>query len=203
LINWRAALHAFCGWLLRQKQIDFNPIASVAKPKVIREPPAIWTPDDLDKLLRGAPSELVPVITVGAFAGLRTSELLRLNWSEVNLARRLIEVTAVKAKSSRRRLVTIQHNLAQWLPPYAAAAGKVWPKSWRSRHEATAKLAASLSSTGRRMGCAIRTRATIWRISKVPKCSLSRWDILPRMIFEHYREVTSPQAAERYWEIRP
>ena len=35
-------------------------------------------PADLEALLRAAPLELVPVLAIGAFAGLRTSELLRL-----------------------------------------------------------------------------------------------------------------------------
>ena len=86
-------------------------------------PPAIWTPDDLEKLLKGAPADLVPVLAIGAFAGLRTSELLRLEWNEVDLERGLIEVKADKAKSARRRLVKIEPNLRAWLAPYAGSAG--------------------------------------------------------------------------------
>jgi hypothetical protein len=144
LINWRAALHAFFGWLLHQKLVDFNPVAGVAKPKVVRESPAIWTPGDLDRLLHAASAELVPILAIGAFAGLRTAELLRLVWSEISLERALIEVRADKAKSARRRLVKVEPNLAAWLIPHGGKSGKIWPKGWRAYHEATAKLCREL-----------------------------------------------------------
>ncbi len=143
--NRRAILHAFFAWLHQQKKIEYNPVAAIAKPKVIRGAPEIWTPTDLEKLLKAAPPELVPILAIGAFAGLRTSELLRLEWSEVALERGFIEVTAGKTKSARRRLVKIEPNLMAWLKPYAnRTGGQIWPKGWRSYHEATAKLCRDL-----------------------------------------------------------
>ena len=142
--NRRAILHAFFGWLLRQKLIEFNPVAAIAKPKVVRGAPEIWAPADLERLLKAAPPELVPVLAIGAFGGLRTSELLRLSWSEVALERGFIEITAGKAKSSRRRLVKIEPNLAEWLAPYTGQTGPAWALGWRSYHEATARLCGDL-----------------------------------------------------------
>ena len=78
-----------------------------------------------------------------AFAGLRTSELLRLNWSEVNLARGYIEVKAEKTKSARRRLVEIMPNLAAWLATTdpALRQGPVWSHgSWRTYFADSKKL---------------------------------------------------------------
>jgi integrase len=204
LVNWRAALHAFFGWLLRQKQIDFNPIASVAKPKVVREPPAIWTPDDLDKLLRAAPSDLVPVIAVGAFAGLRTAELLRLNWNEIGLERELIEVRADKAKDARRRLVKVEPNLAAWLIPHGGKSGNIWPKGWRSYHEATAKLCRELELEWPENG--LRHSYASYHLAHFQSAemlALQMGHTSARMIFDHYREVVSPAVAELYWEIQP
>ena len=80
IINWRAAVRAFFGWALRQRAVDANPVDAVAKPKVVRGAPAIWSPDDLDRLLHAAPPELVAPIAVGGFAGLRNAEILRLEW---------------------------------------------------------------------------------------------------------------------------
>ena len=204
LVNWRAALHAFFGWLLRQKLIDFNPIEAIAKPKVVRIPPAIWTPGDLAKLLKAASADLVPIIALGAFAGLRTAELLRLNWDEISLERGLIELRADKAKSARRRLVKVEPNLAQWLTSYASNTGKVWPKGWRSYHEATAKLCRELAlewpENGLRHSYASFHLA---RFENAEALALQMGHTSARMIFDHYREVVSPQDAQRYWEIRP
>lgn len=204
LVNWRATLHAFFAWLLHQKLVDFNPVAGVAKPKVVRTPPAIWTPEDLAKLLTAAPAELVPLIALGAFAGLRATELLRLNWDEINLERKFIEVRADKAKSARRRLVKVEPNLAAWLTPHGGKSGEIWPKGWRSYYGATAKLVHELElewpENGLRHSFASYHLA---RFENAEALALQMGHTSSRMVFEFYREVVSSQAAQVYWEIRP
>ena len=92
-----------------------------AKPKLPDNPPEIFTVDELSTLLEKA-TGVVPMIAIGAFAGLREAEIQRLDWNEIDLIRGHIEVTAAKAKSARRRIVPIQPNLAAWLQPCALAA---------------------------------------------------------------------------------
>jgi integrase len=204
LVNWRAILHAFYGWLLRRKLIDFNPVTAIPKPKVVRDAPAIWSPESLEQLLQAASAELVPVLAMGAFAGLRTSELLRLEWREIDLERKLIEVTASKAKSARRRLVKIEPNLARWLAPHAGNTGKPWPKGWRSYHEATAKLCRELELEWRENG--LRHSFASYHLAHFQNAealALQMGHTSVRMIFEHYRELVAPQTAQRYSAIEP
>ena len=78
-----------------------------------------FTPDEMGRLLAVENPEILPFLVFGAFAGLRSAEIVRLDWSEVNLTRRFIEVTAAKAKTASRRIVPIVDNLAVWLAPYA------------------------------------------------------------------------------------
>jgi integrase len=202
--NRRAVLHAFFAWLLRQKKIDYNPITAIAKPKVVRGAPEIWSVDDLERLLKAAPPELVPILAIGALAGLRTAELLRLDWSEINLERGLIEVKADKAKSARRRLVKIEPNLARWLAPYARNTGQIWPRGWRSYHEAAAKLCRDLGLEWPENG--LRHSFASYHLAhfkNAPALALEMGHAGPSMIFNHYREVVSPEQAEAYWGIAP
>jgi integrase len=202
--NRRAILHAFFGWLLRQKLIEHNPVAAIAKPKVVRGAPKIWAPADLERLLKAAPPELVPVLAIGAFGGLRTSELLRLSWSEIALERGFIEITAGKAKSSRRRLVKIEPNLAEWLAPYVGHTGSVWALGWRSYHEATARLCADLALEWPENG--LRHSFASYHLAHfqgAETLALQMGHTGARMVFDHYREVVSPEAAARYWGVRP
>jgi integrase len=204
--NRRALLHAFFTWLLRQKKIEYNPIAAIAKPRVVRGAPEIWAPGDLEKLLQAAaPFELLPILAIGAFAGLRTSELLGLDWSEVALERGFIEVKGSKAKSARRRLVKIEPNLAQWLEPYAGClGGQIWPKGWRSYHEAAAKLCRELGLEWPENGLRHSyTSYSLMQHQSAEALSLALGHTSSRMIFEHYRELTTPEQAARYWAIRP
>ena len=68
---------------------------------------------------------LLPMLAIGAFAGLRDAEIKRLDWSEVDQKRGHIEVKSSKAKSARRRIVEMQPNLREWLRPYAGMTGAV------------------------------------------------------------------------------
>src|SRR5260370_30976412 len=87
-----------------------NPVETTAKAKAIDTVPGILTVYETSRLLENATERLVPYIAIGAFAGLRRAELERLDWKEIDLHSRLIEVTASKAKSARRRFVKIKPN---------------------------------------------------------------------------------------------
>ena len=85
----------------------------------------IFSPTEISKLIQHADNRLLPYIVIGAFAGLRGAEILRLDWSEIDLADGFIEVKAEKAKTDVRRLVPIKDNLKAWLQPLAKKSGPV------------------------------------------------------------------------------
>ena len=85
----------------------------------------IYTPDEMRQILKAVPPLVLPFVAIGAFAGMRAAEIARLAWSEVNLERGFITVTASKAKTAARRLVPISENLKAWLVPHARASGPV------------------------------------------------------------------------------
>ena len=128
-------------------------------------------------LLRAAPPELVPVLAIGAFGGLRTSELLRLEWSEIALERGFIEITAGKAKSSRRRLGKDRAQpcaMARALRrPYGRARFGRWVGGATMRPRRGSAPTWGLS--GPRTGYVIALPVTTWRISKARKRSPSKW----------------------------
>jgi integrase len=66
------------------------------------KPPVILTADSLSALLEAADAEVLPMLAIGSFAGLRTAELMRLTWEDVNLTTGLIKVGDSKNTSSRR-----------------------------------------------------------------------------------------------------
>jgi integrase len=90
--------------------------------------------DELRLLLDKAPADLVPMFAIGAFAGLRTAELVRLEWSDLNIHRGHINIPAVKSKTARRRLITMEPNLQAWLSPYTSQTGRLWTKHRDNYH---------------------------------------------------------------------
>ena len=79
---------------------------------------------------------LAPVLVLGAFAGLRTAEIERLDWSEVNLGGKFIEMKAKKAKTRARRLGPIVPALEAGNSPdiifqhYRELVAEVTAKEW-------------------------------------------------------------------------
>ena len=66
-----------------------------------------------------------PFLAIGGFAGLRSAEIERLDWKNVNFERGFIEVRADTCKTRARRLVPISENLRAWLKPFAMPSGPV------------------------------------------------------------------------------
>ena len=124
--------------------IDSNPVLRTAQPKLVDKPPEIFSVDELAGLLRVAfanAPDVVPMLAIGAFAGLREAEIKRLDWSEVDQRRGHIEIKSSKAKSARRRIVEMQPNLREWLRTYAGMTGAVVPVNARKKLDAIRKAA--------------------------------------------------------------
>ena len=56
------------------------------------------------------------MVAIGGLAGLRTAELLRLDWEDTRRCEGYIEVTSGKAKTRARRLVEVVPALAHTCP---------------------------------------------------------------------------------------
>jgi integrase len=104
-------------------------ISEIDLPKPSHVEIGVFTPAQLRDMLAVAESDIVPALAIGAFGGLRTAELARLDWSEVKLGEGVIVVGADKAKTAQRRLVPITDNLAAWLAPHARPDGPVNPST--------------------------------------------------------------------------
>src|SRR5262249_26535433 len=185
--------------------IDRNPISRTAKPKRVDSPPEIFSVDELRALLEWANRigpDVLPMLAIGAFAGLREAEIQRLDWTEVDLARGHIEVKAAKAKSARRRIVPIQPNLAAWLRPYSGKKGRVVPAGARRKLDRVRKEAGLV----RWPTNALRHSFASYRLAAIhdaPRVAAELWHASPQMLYSTYRELVLPEEAERYWKLVP
>jgi integrase len=203
--QYRANIGVLFSHAERREMIDKNPVPRTEKPKLLDASPEIFTPDELRSLLETASREapnVVSMLAIGAFAGLREAEIQRLDWSEIALARGHIEVKAAKAKSARRRIVPIQPNLAAWLQPYSGMTGAVVPMGAR-RKLARVREAAKLT---RWPNNGLRHSFASYRLAAIhdaPRVSVELGHTSPQMLYSTYRELVLPTEAERYWAILP
>jgi integrase len=203
--DYRANIGVLFSYAVQRRMIDFNPVAFTAKPKLIDNPPEIFKVDELRALLdaanRVAP-DVLPMLAIGAFAGLRDAEIKRLDWTEVDLARGHIEVKAAKAKSARRRIVPIQANLAAWLHPYSGLTGEVVPEGARGKLE-RARKAADLMRWPKN---GLRHSYSSYRLALIhdaPRVASELGHTTPQLLYSTYRELVLPEETERYWKIEP
>jgi integrase len=203
--NYRANVGVLFSYATKRRMLDSNPILHTAKPKLPDNPPGIFTVDELRALLEAAhrlASDVVPILTIGAFAGLRDAEIKRLDWSEVDLVRGHIEVKAKKAKSARRRLVEMQPNLREWLRPYSGMTGRLLPTGYRGSLDRIRK-AASLARWPQN---GLRHSFASYRLAAchdAPRVAGELGHTSPQMLYSTYREVVLPGEAERFWKLVP
>ena len=200
--NFRRALVMMFNHAIALGYATSNPAAKTAKAKVVDSPPGILTVQQTARLVEAASPELLPYIAIGAFAGLRRAELERLDWSDVHFDADLIEVTAKKSKTARRRFVRMQPNLGEWLIPVRKHSGKVTPDNFPKQLDAVREAAGITEWPDN----ALRHSFASYHLAHFKDAAalaLEMGHTDSGMIFNHYRELVKPKEAERYWNIKP
>src|SRR5436190_10685859 len=203
--NFRANISVLFGRAARLRMLDSNPVLHTAKPKLSENPPEIFTVDELRSLLEAASrvaSDVLPMLAIGAFAGVRDAEIKRLDWHEIDVVRGHIEIKGAKAKSARRRIIPIQPNLAAWLRPYSGMKGSLVPEGARGKLDRVREAAGLLKwpNNGLRHSFASYRLAAI---HDAPRVAAELGHTSPQMLYSTYRELVLPEEAERYWKIAP
>jgi integrase len=177
----------------------------------------IYTPDELARLLGAAPKSFKPVLTIQAFAGLRSAEVMRLDWQNVKLGRGHIEITAANAKTASRRIVPILPNLAAWLKDAAKKSGKIFPHTRAYFHEVQRNIAAATEIKADSKTKTAALAAVPWKhnalrhsfisyrvaaVQNVAQVALEAGNS-PAMIFGHYRELVTADDAKTWFAIAP
>src|SRR5262245_39654308 len=160
----------------------------------------ILTPKQLASLISKAPTEIKLYLAIGAFTGMRASEILRLDFSDVNFERGHILVAAEKAKTATRRLVPILPNLAQWIAPYRSRKGKLVKYSVERRTIVFAK--------GRGItwphNC-LRHSYASYRLAIIGDTARVALEMgnSPAKLFSNYRELADEHDAKAWFAIAP
>lgn len=165
------------------------------------KPVTVYTTDEMRALLNSAPEPLVPYFAIGAFAGLRSAEICRLDWKNIRFDRGFIECEASMTKTRQRRLVPITDNLRAWLAPIARANGKVVLHS--NIGDASMVHARKCSVKWKRN--ALRHSYISYRLASMPDTARVALECgnSPDIIFKHYRELVLPEEAAAWFGIFP
>ena len=99
--NDLANLRAFYKWCRRWEHRDDDPTTRLDAPKVDKGLPRPLSRADLHRLLAVLPDDLRRAVALGAYAGLRVSEVAALHWHDVDLEARRARILHGKGGKSR------------------------------------------------------------------------------------------------------
>jgi integrase/recombinase XerC len=115
--------------LLAAKRIDKDPLLLIHSPKQEKPLPAFLSVDDVFQLLGGVKLKSgldvrdLAVLEVFYSTGIRVSELVGLNWADIDIQ---LGIVRVVGKGSKERIVPIGQVALDALEPYAQEQRKRW-----------------------------------------------------------------------------
>ena len=116
-----SSLRRFYAYLLREKKIEVDPVALIDAPKLGRSLPKTLTEEDVESLLDAPDTTTLlglrdrVLFEVLYATGLRVSELVGLQLTEINLQQGVLRVTG---KGNKERLVPLGEEAINWLEKY-------------------------------------------------------------------------------------
>lgn len=212
--NYRRNLGVFFNWAKRLGYCRENPAKLVERAKKKPEPVKIFSAEELRIILIHSPEDLVPVLAIGAFAGLRVAEIAGLDWSEIKIDKGLIEVAAENAKTASRRFVPLEPVLRSWLEPLKCVTGSVIPRNVEKRLTAYRKL---LAEEEKSENGVVTRPAVLWRDNGLRHSygsyAIAREESADRVAlwmghtsaavtFQHYQERATKEEAEAWFGVR-
>jgi integrase len=191
-------LFSFC---TKRNYCAENPATAATRAKEPSRDVEVLTVEDTRLLLAASSPELLPYWAIGLFAGLRSSEILNLQWADVDFGDGLITVRS--AKTGRKRFVKMQRNLLAWLAPYRMKAGAV-VASINFRKQSEADRAAAGLGERWPSNAARHSFGSYWlaQFNDINALALQMGNS-PTVIEKHYKRAVKPKEAHRYWQIMP
>jgi integrase len=204
----RATVKMFLTWAARNDYLSANhrlfEADGMAREIVEAAEISFYTPRELAALLACADDTLRPVIAVGGLAGLRSAEMMRLDWADVWRVPGHIEITAGKSKTRQRRLVEICPALQAWLEPYRVREhGKFWPGEERTFLEHYGELCATAEVTRKTNGLRHSFCSFHFALHANENLTAAQAGNSPAMIHAHYKGLATKAEAEKWFNVTP
>ena len=204
----RAAVKMFLNWVVKNDYLSFGhrlfEADAMTREIVETAETDYYRPDELQKFLENAGTELQPVIAIAGLAGLRGEEIMRLEWSDVWRVPGHIEISSSKSKTRQRRLVEICPALAGWLMPCRSRVGKVFPRGMQVFQREFLNLRREvLKIPDRRNGLRHGFCTYHFALHSNENLTAQQAGNSPQMIHGNYKGLAVKTDAEKWFAIMP
>jgi integrase len=148
--------------------------------------------------------ELVGFLVLSFFCGIRRAEVLRLDWSAIELHENFVKLPASITKTRQGRHIEISENCRAWLTSYAKEAGRIFPFSENVLRDRLADLRQKHNVSTIKHG-ARHSFASYWLAKHGDIDQLCRFlgHDDPQTTFRHYAKAATKREAEKFWALMP
>ena len=173
----------------------------------------VFTPRELKFILQNARKDMLPYFAIAAFAGLRTAEIQRLEWNEVDLDEGHIEVKSTKSKTASRRLVPISENLRQWLEMAPHKGGRII--DFQNVAKQIQQLVNTINDVEKESESStpwftwkhngLRHSYISYRLAELKDAAQVAYEAgnSPQVVFKNYRKVVTERESKQWFGINP
>jgi integrase len=202
--HYRASLHAFLSYAAAPARgwTERNPLADLEPEKVNTGEPEAYTPEDAATLMQAAldhKPELVPILALGLFAGLRVSEAIGTDLGKLPAEAGEFRTTG----KTGARMAPFTETAAAWMAAQPRRKGKAWTQSPRALVDHIQELftlakVEQIANGARHSFITYRTAETRDVARVADECGNS-----VSTIKNHYRQLVTAEAAKAFFAIRP
>jgi integrase/recombinase XerD len=184
-----------------------NPLRKVEKTHLPSQEIGLYTPDQVATIMRTVEQHdpvLIPFFAISFFAGVRRSEILRMDWSHIELTEKFIRLPKDLTKTRQGRHIPLESNLLEWLLPYAQSSGSIVPFSHEVLRKRERRLRSMHGIPAIKHG-ARHCFGTYWLAmnENINRLMLSMGHTDFETTQEHYAKAATRKDAETYWKIEP
>jgi integrase len=206
--HYRANIHALFAFGAAPSRCwcDGNPVAAIEPEEVERGEPEAYSPEDAARVMQAAlesKPDLVPVLALGFFAGLRVSEALEIELGKLPLADDEEDGFKVSDGKTGNRVAPFTPACRAWLAAQLRRKGKAWLKPERKLVDEMQELfrlagVEQIDNGARHSYISYRCAETRDVAAVADECGNS-----VQTIKNHYRQIVTAKAAAKYFAIRP
>jgi integrase len=205
--HYRTSVQQFLRWAVRKDLLSSKHRLDEADGMHAEHPDigeiCFYTPRELTVLLANADDTLRPLIAIGGLAGLRTEELLRLDWSDVWRRDGHIELTGLIAKGRFRRLVVICPALSAWLKTFRDKTGKVWVGNEKRFQRQFLSLCEKIKMARKENGLRHAFCTFYYALYDDENQTAKQAGNSPAMIHTHYKGLATKAEGKKWFSVMP
>jgi integrase len=202
-MNYARSINSIFTAASKRMTLPRNPVKQLEKPKAATKAPAILTPSQCRILLSSAPPEIIPILVLQAFCGVRLAEAQRIKWENIRMDGKnpYVELPSSVTKTNRRRNPPIPKNALAWLRPLRGLP-KTSIEVTHDKYHSALQAAAAAAGVDWKPNI-LRHSFGTYRLGVVKNAAQVAEEMgnSAAVVRSHYQNVTSPEAARQWFEV--